>query len=972
MENIRGDFEIQVSDDGLSAKVIFREGKDQWNSEELTLFLKDRGIKNGLKADVINSIFEKEGIEPGEEFEIAEGNAPELPASAYVDWQDLYLPEKYRSLPAKLFTSQPEVFLRETKQVVEKEEPEKKGFFGLGGKKSVEKKVKKVFLIKQKVELSYPEFAFVNKGDRVAQVQAAKSAKPGLTVTGSRIEPEEQEEVPKFAYGKLLEKRKDGLYALDRGVMRYENLWAELVPFFAPYWKINLSDDGTECTVSFFPGKTRPVLVPSANEILERAKQLSGFGSEDFIGIEKLQNMLQKATDADKKFENYNILVKKSAETRIEITPDNLSATLFVHKPHGEAAKDFDMKSVGRMILAKGIEGLDLDKIQKDLQAFQKSNAPKLENYLLIQKDPPPKGKDKILEFKNDFMSEEDLQEVRIAISSSTNEKDLETAYSEPVSLKRIQDAFMVKKSELIARIVASEEDVESSEYSDIFGNPLLPLPGNDPNLSLLDHVQLNGSEIQAETAGLLMHIEEEGVHKMRILPYQDAYVEISLTEDNMKAHLTIHPELGLGAALEEDALKAAIAEKGIVKGVIERLINESYEKYKHKEPVKDLMIAEGLYPISGKCNISFSEAFSKLNEVDWSSHDKPVVLPIKKGQEIGITRGKAAGGGGWTILGDELSEDEENELFELSIGANIEEEEADNLVRLVAKSAGELQIQDGEITINDRRILAGGARASEEPVQFIGSIEVSGDVADGAKLVAGGNIYISGQVEAGVISAEGGIAFRQGIKGKGKAILRAKEEIRGVFSERATLMTVTNVRLTGSCFQSIVKVNGKLILEGEKGFLVGGNVRARQGIEVQNVGSEKGIETQVSFGQDYLIYDHIELELREIEKLKQYQIKLDNMMTQDEVRKNPKKLQLVRHEKLKTIKMNEKRSLRLFNYREKFEEHYEGQILIRGIVYPGTILESHGRTLEIKEQKKQVLFYFDLETGHIKEKPLG
>ena len=76
-----------------------------------------------------------------------------------------------------------------------------------------------------------------------------------------------------------------------------------------------------------------------------------------------------------------------------------------------------------------------------------------------------------------------------------------------------------------------------------------------------------------------------------------------------------------------------------------------------------------------------------------------------------------------------------------------------------------------------------------------------------------------------------------------------------------------------------------------------------------------------------------------------------------------------LRAEKLKMMKAVEKRSMRLLMLRERFEEHYPSEVVIRGTVFPGVVLESHGRTLEINSEHSQVTFFFDLETGKIQMK---
>jgi hypothetical protein len=40
--------------------------------------------------------------------------------------------------------------------------------------------------------------------------------------------------------------------------------------------------------------------------------------------------------------------------------------------------------------------------------------------------------------------------------------------------------------------------------------------------------------------------------------------------------------------------------------------------------------------------------------------------------------------------------------------------------------------------------------------------------------------------------------------------------------------------------------------------------------------------------------------------------------------------------------------------------------------VYPGVVLESHNRYFEVNRRRSGVVFYFDRETGQIREKPLA
>ena len=81
--------------------------------------------------------------------------------------------------------------------------------------------------------------------------------------------------------------------------------------------------------------------------------------------------------------------------------------------------------------------------------------------------------------------------------------------------------------------------------------------------------------------------------------------------------------------------------------------------------------------------------------------------------------------------------------------------------------------------------------------------------------------------------------------------------------------------------------------------------------------------------------------------------------------------MEKVRKAKLQALRILEKRSIRQFNLREKFEEHFPSEVVITGDVFPGVVFESHGRFYEVKSRKSGLIVYFDLETGSIREKPL-
>ena len=164
---------------------------------------------------------------------------------------------------------------------------------------------------------------------------------------------------------------------------------------------------------------------------------------------------------------------------------------------------------------------------------------------------------------------------------------------------------------------------------------------------------------------------------------------------------------------------------------------------------------------------------------------------------------------------------------------------------------------------------------------------------------------------------------------------------------------------------RSRIKCNGRVSL-GDKSRVLGGIIRARHGLEVSVIGSPRGVPTRVSFGQDYLIADLIEQEEQAINKIKRRITQIDVEMRQAEKHGNQGALEGLRREKVVLLKLLEKRGLRLFTLRERFEEHYESAIVVKEAVYSGTVFESHGRTYEITHPRKGLKVAFNRDTGNI------
>ncbi len=254
--------------------------------------------------------------------------------------------------------------------------------------------------------------------------------------------------------------------------------------------------------------------------------------------------------------------------------------------------------------------------------------------------------------------------------------------------------------------------------------------------------------------------------------------------------------------------------------------------------------------------------------------------------------------------------------------------------------------------------------------IKFSGSVIVNGNVLSGFMVMSTANIGVAASVEAALVSADGSVKINEGVKGAGKGTVRAKKNIEASFAEQAYLLAVGDITIRNSALRCVIKTNGKLRLLGDKGNLVGGTIRSKGGIEAHNIGSESEIKTEISFGQDYLVKDAIEVEEKEIDKLKAMILQIDRNMREAEQSRSSQ-LAKLRQDKVKILKLLEHRSIRVIQLKEKFDAYIPAELVVRNTLYPGVTIETHNRVLEIRQKKQKVVISFDPQSGKIIEKPL-
>ena len=338
----------------------------------------------------------------------------------------------------------------------------------------------------------------------------------------------------------------------------------------------------------------------------------------------------------------------------------------------------------------------------------------------------------------------------------------------------------------------------------------------------------------------------------------------LKLDGDKMAAKLTLIPPYG-GAPVALLQIQLALQEKGVVSGImtseIEAALKEGY--------ATERVIAQGLRPVAG-AEAKFQslipeirERKPQINEHGIANYrDLGQLIVVKKGdvlmRRIPPTEGKK----GQDITGQIIPPQPGQDIPFASGLQGAELDPNDNNLLLAAITGQPKLVSNGvmvEPTINLPLV-----DISTGNTCFDGTINIKGDVKDGMKIQASGDVFIGGTVEAAEIEADGNIVIKGGVIGHNEhsgepnemsifnAKIISKGSISAHFAENACMEAGTDIIIEEfSMHNHLTALNRVLVGKsgGKKGRIIGGITCASVLVKAAVLGSNAGFITKIKAG---------------------------------------------------------------------------------------------------------------------------
>lgn len=361
-----------------------------------------------------------------------------------------------------------------------------------------------------------------------------------------------------------------------------------------------------------------------------------------------------------------------------------------------------------------------------------------------------------------------------------------------------------------------------------------------------------------------------------QVLERKDATITVTIDQDEMGATAEIMPAQG-GKNLSAKAILTAAQEMGVKKGFSkEELIKLAHLAAKATPNTQvNLQIATGKFAINGKdaeikplVESAQSRILRPKKREDGSvdMRDLGDIICVKVGdplaKKIPLTTGKQ----GYTVTATPLTPEPGNDVELVPGDGTTISPKNENV--LVSEKVGLPKLIPNGMEVDEIYKIKNVNVASGN-INFTGSVIIDGDVTEGMKVIASGDITIGGFVESAMIEAGGDITISGGIIGrkhdtektkitdvKMSVSVNAKGKIYAKYGQYAQINCGKDVRIENQLLHSLLNIHGQLKVGTEdqsNGKLIGGYIKAGTCVSAGIVGATAGSNTIINFEHEIL-----------------------------------------------------------------------------------------------------------------------
>jgi uncharacterized protein (DUF342 family) len=435
---------------------------------------------------------------------------------------------------------------------------------------------------------------------------------------------------------------------------------------------------------------------------------------------------------------------------------------------------------------------------------------------------------------------------------------------------------------------------------------------------------------------------------RYQVLERKDATITITIDNDEMGATAEISTALG-GKHLTAKAILNAAKESGVAKGFSKEELVKLAQIAAKEPPASTIkrQIAYGKSAKNGKNGIikplvqGAQDRILRPKEREDGSvdmRDMGDIICVKVGDPLAKKLPPTPGLKGYKVTGEPL-EPEPGEDIVLVPGEGTELSPKNEDI-LISKLVGLPRIIENGMEVDEVYQIK-NVDIGTGHVKFTGSVIIEGDVCEGMKVIASGDITVGGFVESATLEAGNDITIAGGIIGRKQDVennavkdvkmsvnIRAGGSLFAKYCQYAELECEGGIRIENQLMHSLVSTRGRLWVGNEEkadGKLIGGHISAGTSVYSGIVGATAGSNTIITFDDRIHTFkerlDDIEARLQiDSDKTNELKGAVDKLKKLPKNKSNPDLLEKV----VNTYKFHAKRMGEILLEKEEVEQQMQ------------------------------------------------
>ena len=326
--------------------------------------------------------------------------------------------------------------------------------------------------------------------------------------------------------------------------------------------------------------------------------------------------------------------------------------------------------------------------------------------------------------------------------------------------------------------------------------------------------------------------------------------ISLSVDDDKMTARLVVKPEKQGGEPLSVGMLRLFLKENNITHGIDTGILESIVLKHIYNQQVK---VAFGTPPVDEKASepeyffiTDRGRPFRELEHHRIDLKELNFIQNRKKGDLLARLNPALPPKDGTDILGGRIAAERGAESPEFGAGEGAVLSEDGRSIS--AGVDGNARIERG-LVIVEPLISVEDIDYSNGNMDFDGSIDISGRVADGFEIKAGGDIQIGKSVSRVRITSGGDIILKTGITGNDEGRIVCEGDLYARYIESANIICTGSVFVEEAIMHSSVKAGGDIILAGKRAEIFGGRLFASGSVKCKKLGSLNEPVTEIFLG---------------------------------------------------------------------------------------------------------------------------